>query len=352
MKISDLFLYVLLLKGVFADSGEVEVLSVIEGDSVTLHSSLNNIKKVEVILWTFGTDRIAEINKLIDSISLYVLDEIFRDRLKLDHQNGSLTITDITFKHAGLYKLQIIGGNEVFSKRFNITVSARLPVPVLIRDCSSSSSVQYCSVVCSVVNVSAVSLSWYKGNSVLSSISVSDLSISLSLPLEVEFQDKNTYSCVINNTISNQTTHLDINTLCYTSDGDDTTEMDKLKTVSVSVGESVTLKSGVTKIDSFDVLQWRFGELNSDVTNPFVVINRLKAKSVDGAAGHNEQFKDRLQLDQQNGCLTISDIRPTDFGIYKLNFSRNRRNVISKTFILQKSSEDAEASETESLRST
>ncbi|XP_067272667.1 SLAM family member 5-like [Pseudorasbora parva] len=192
----------------------------LNGDSVTLECDLTEVKDGHRIQWRFGDKGpvIAVINKRADSFTVYddVLDGRFRDRLKLDNQTGSLTITNITIKHAGDYQLRI---NNYWAS-YSLSVYARLPVPVISSNssqCSSSSSSSYCSLVCSsAVNVSHVTLSWYKGNSLLSSISVSDLSISLSLPLEVEYQDKNTYSCVLNNPISHQTQHLDITQLCHT----------------------------------------------------------------------------------------------------------------------------------------
>ncbi|KAK9967288.1 hypothetical protein ABG768_001695 [Culter alburnus] len=209
-------LILFVLSGVFGDSDEVKSVSVMEGDSVTLNSDVTEVLRNDQILWMFGPreTRIAEIYK--QNIDMYDSNEIFRDRLWINSQTGSLTIINIRSEHTGLYKLQIISDiRGVSYQRFSVTVYAHLPIPFITRNSSCSSSSSNCSLLCSAVNVSHVTLSWYKGNSLLSSISVSDLSISLSLPLEVEYQDKNTYSCVINNPIRNQTQHLDISELCW-----------------------------------------------------------------------------------------------------------------------------------------
>ncbi|KAA0711875.1 hypothetical protein E1301_Tti013480 [Triplophysa tibetana] len=205
------------LIGVFTD--EVKSVSVMEGENVTLHTDLTDIQSVHLILWRFGPQEtlLARIHRKANEISICadVLDGMFRDRLQVDDQTGSLTITNITTQHSGLYQMTIISKTQT-SYTFIVSVYTHLAVPVITRNPSQFSSSSCCCVMCSVMNVTRVSLSWYKGKSLLSSISVSDLNIRLSLPLEVEYQDTNTYRCVINNPITNHTQHLNITQLCQT----------------------------------------------------------------------------------------------------------------------------------------
>ncbi|XP_056090943.1 uncharacterized protein LOC130070547 [Rhinichthys klamathensis goyatoka] len=208
-QIFDAFIFFCLclwsLSGVFGVDDAVKSVSVTEGESVTLNSDLTEIQTDDLIMW-----RTVHNSNLIATKENYKIDfpdVRFRDRLKLDHQTGSLTIMNTRNTDSGLYTVSS-SRSETPLNTFNITVYARLPVPVISHSSKKSPTSSNCSLVCSsVLNVSDVTLSWYAGMSVLSSISVCDLSISLSLPLEIQCLD-DSYSCVINNTISNQTTHL------------------------------------------------------------------------------------------------------------------------------------------------
>ncbi|XDV23532.1 hypothetical protein PO909_028075, partial [Leuciscus waleckii] len=83
------------------------IVSVKGGDSVILHTN-DKIHNKDIIKWFFKNTRIAQI---IGNISICTDvqcnegTERFRDRLKLDHQTGSLTITNITNTDSGVYHL-------------------------------------------------------------------------------------------------------------------------------------------------------------------------------------------------------------------------------------------------------
>ena len=110
--------------------GDDEVQSVTEGNSFTINSDLTEMKDDDVIQWRIGDKNtlIAEINVTADRITVYddVLDGRFRDRLKLDNQTGSLTITNTRAEHEGEYllmftDLQMFPG-RFSSKVFNVSV--------------------------------------------------------------------------------------------------------------------------------------------------------------------------------------------------------------------------------------
>ncbi|XP_043078848.1 uncharacterized protein LOC122327499 [Puntigrus tetrazona] len=100
-------------------------LLVVEGDPVTLNTYVET-KEQEEIKWYFSDIRIAEISGDLSDICTDVQcndgTETFRDRLKLDHQTGSLTITDTRTTDSGLYELKIISSSGFSEKTFNVTV--------------------------------------------------------------------------------------------------------------------------------------------------------------------------------------------------------------------------------------
>ncbi len=94
--------------------------SVRESRSVTLDSGFTELMDDDLIQWRFWIENtlIAQINVTADRFTVYdddVPDGIFRGRLKLDNQTGSLTITNTIIQHTGLYKLQSNSVNKTFS---------------------------------------------------------------------------------------------------------------------------------------------------------------------------------------------------------------------------------------------
>ncbi|XDV24060.1 hypothetical protein PO909_028342 [Leuciscus waleckii] len=96
----------LLDQGVFG-AETVEVKQVLEGDSVTLNTGVTKGERDEM-LWYFKDTRIALISGHHNTSCLYDgEDGRFRDRLKVDYETGSLTITNIRSEHAGRYEAEL-----------------------------------------------------------------------------------------------------------------------------------------------------------------------------------------------------------------------------------------------------
>ncbi|KAL1251752.1 hypothetical protein QQF64_019548, partial [Cirrhinus molitorella] len=103
----------------------IEEVSAMEGDSVILNTNVK-INQQQRIKWFFNALRIAQINgdlsKNCTDIQCNKGTERLNDRLKLDHQTGSLTTRDIRATDSGLYQLQIISDRVSIMKHFSVIV--------------------------------------------------------------------------------------------------------------------------------------------------------------------------------------------------------------------------------------
>ncbi len=89
----------------FVDANEASIVSVMEGDSVSLKSGVTNVQTGDDIEWRFKGIRIDK----------------FVDGLQRDSQTGDLKISNIRTKDAGLYKVQISSSSTGSSEmEFNV----------------------------------------------------------------------------------------------------------------------------------------------------------------------------------------------------------------------------------------
>ncbi|XP_052445461.1 uncharacterized protein LOC127987223 [Carassius gibelio] len=126
MKNLFIFLMILPYRGVFVEDISGVTVSVMGGDKVTLHTDVET-NQHEKIKWFFNSTRIAQISgdlrKICTDVQCKDGDERFRDRLKLDHQTGSLTIRDLNTTDSGEYQLLIISHSSNSVKTFSVAVN-------------------------------------------------------------------------------------------------------------------------------------------------------------------------------------------------------------------------------------
>ncbi|XP_051979704.1 T-lymphocyte surface antigen Ly-9-like [Xyrauchen texanus] len=105
-------------------AGEEEMVSVMEGDSVTLHTNLTEVHMDHHIVWMFGPQEIRIADLKDHNSHIYGL---YPGRLKLDNKTGSMTISDVSITDSGCFKVEIISGNRTTTKTYIVSVYRKIP---------------------------------------------------------------------------------------------------------------------------------------------------------------------------------------------------------------------------------
>uniref|UniRef100_A0A8C1P1N2 Uncharacterized protein n=1 Tax=Cyprinus carpio TaxID=7962 RepID=A0A8C1P1N2_CYPCA len=325
-----------------------EVLSVpvsVEGDPVTINTDVT-VTPQQNIKWYFNDIRIAQIfggNSYICTDA--ECPETFRDRLKLDHQTGSLTIMNSRTTDSGLYRLQI--SSRISNKIFNVTVIGTSGADRDVCVVEGDSVTLYTDVKTNQND----RIKWYFYDTRIAQIT-GDLSKictdvqcnegterfrdrlkldhqtgSLTI-MNINTTDSGLYKLHIIKSSSASSNEKNFN---ITVLGVPAAERDEMKRKSVKEGESVTLDPGVER-RAKNLIRWYFNDIGiAEISG-----HQSKICTDDQC---KERFRDRLEANQ-TGSLTIMNTRTTDSGVYKLEITssrfsihRRRRRSISVTSV-------------------
>ncbi|XP_060744339.1 CD48 antigen-like [Tachysurus vachellii] len=216
----------LLLCCLLCEAGDETVtLQEVVGTTISLHTGITGIQSDALIVWFYGPEKAKKMlmNSQVFKGEIFTdISERYKERLQLDRISGALTIRNISRTDSGIYLLQVVT-EHLSSRTFSVSVYAPVSTPVIINQRGKQSviSTESCFLLCSVENGEDVKLSWYRENERISITNNTDLSVPLNLPLQIQHNDTNTYSCVSANPVSNKTTSLNITQHCDVSDKSD-----------------------------------------------------------------------------------------------------------------------------------
>ncbi|XP_016344343.1 uncharacterized protein LOC107690500 [Sinocyclocheilus anshuiensis] len=314
-----------------------------EGDSVTLHTDVKTNQQHRVT-WYFNDTRIAQITGNQSKICRDdQCKERFRDRLKLDHQTGSLTIMNIRTTDAGVYQLQTIS-RRMIQKMFSVAVhgvSGAKTDKMKTKSVKEGNSVTLDTHV--IKNPNDV-IKWQFNDNTIAEITGDQSKICTDDQCKERIRDRlkldnRTGSLTITNTRTtdagvyelqnNSHIHphhsiISIRRFSITVTGASGVETDGVS-VSVMEGDLVTLHTDV-EMNQQDPMKWYF----NDIRIAQIIANQNRTCTDVQCNEGTERFRDRLKLDHHTGDLTITNITTTDSGDYKLQTIR--RKIIQKIF--------------------
>ncbi|XP_073721466.1 uncharacterized protein [Misgurnus anguillicaudatus] len=358
------FIFSLSLNAVFG-----EEVSVLEGNVVSFKTGVTDIRKLYLI-WLYRDGIIAKMNE--GNINLYDTDDgIFEDRLQLDNQTGSLTISDIRTKHAGPYQLKIIT-NETFIKTFSLTVQ-----DVFFAGVENKREGDSVTLNTGVTEIKKHNLMMWMFGPSNPDVRLVEIIINhnISYDFDERYRDrlhvdhqtgsltikdlKTTNTGVYQLQISNikETIYKRYNVFVAAAEPELSTSYtglicaavllpilgaiilvvaigyrrkyshlkDKMKTVSVMEGNSAILKTGITEIQDHHKIIWRFGAKGP-------IIAQVHKKTYNVPYTDDERFRNKLHLDKRTGDLTINDVRIRISGDYHREITRRNKITKSKRF--------------------
>ncbi|XP_067237027.1 muscle M-line assembly protein unc-89-like [Chanodichthys erythropterus] len=351
-----------------AFKGETKSVSETEGESVTLQTDTETHGK-ELIVWRFGDEGklIAKNDLEAKSSPLYDPDERFRDRLKLDHQTGSLIITNTRITDSGLYTVKISSSKQTLNKRFTVTVSVPGLSPAAVAGIVVGVLLVFSAVTAAAgVSYYRLKVSELQNQMIISVKEGESLTLTSGIKInkddEVQWlfgdekkktviaeiqrgtgkvtvpderfrgrleMDEKTGSLIITDTRPEDTSFYElkirgdrlVQNLCrrLVQNLNKTfivSVKDEVNSVPVMKGAEVTLRVN-PKIQTGDKIFWMFRDDNSPVAK------NTEDECEEESEYWNSRFKDKVDLNRQTGDFTIRKIETFHAGKYKLKIIRN-----------------------------